>query len=183
MKEKSYRTSLCSRRPWGRAKVFLVVSIFLGTCTLSSADSNQGLRCYSYISPPAAAVLEKFGISDMEIENFTRKEVNSRAILPVGANRLYEGAEDSLRIDIRRKSHQLLIELSVRQGGSIHNMLERWSARRLLPIKNNMSSKEVSQAFFASIAALLDDLKSKYNSPEYQQGAMIPEDYVSEKDE
>lgn len=172
-----------SRQRWATLKVVMVVGLLCTTCSLSSAANNLKLRSYSYISPPAMAVLQKFGISQEELEDFTNKGIKSRAIAPVDGNRLFEGSEDALRIDIRKKSTKLLIELSVRQGVSIYYMLERWSESRLLPIEANMSSKDVHRELLNSISTLLDDLKSNYNSPAYKRGEMMPEDYRAEKDE
>jgi hypothetical protein len=148
-----------------------------------SAANKLDLHSYLYISPPAKEVLQKFGISEADINNFTKKGIKSRAIAPIDGNRLHEGSEDDLRIDIRKKSSKLLIELSVRQGVSIHYMLERWSKSRLVSIEAAMSSKDVRRVLLNSISTLLDDLKSNYDSPAYKRGGMIPEDYRTEKDE
>jgi hypothetical protein len=172
-----------SRQRWAILNVVMVVGLLCMTCSFSLAAKNLKLRSYSYISPPAMAVLQKLGISQEELEVFTNKGILYRAIAPIENKRLYEGSEDALRIDIRKKSTKLLIELSVRQGVSIHYMLERWSKTRLLPIETNLSFQNVRQDLLNSISSLLDDLKSNYNSPAYKRGEMIPEDYHAEKDE
>jgi len=173
----------CSYRAWGRVKIFLVVSTLIAASSVSFAGGDGGLHCYSYISPPAMTVLEHFGISEAEIVNFARREIESRSIFPIDANRIYEGSEDDLRIDIRKKPDELVIELSVRQGGSIHNMLERWSARQFVPIQSSSSPEDARRKLFDSMSYLLDDLNSKYFSKKYRQGEMVPEDYQPEKDE
>jgi len=183
MKKELNQSSERWRQGLSALRVLMAVGVLCTTYSLWSLANSLELRSYSYISPPAKAVLQKLGITEAELENFTNKEVKSRAIVPIDGNRLFEGSEDALRIDIRKKSSKLLVALSVRQGVSIHYMLERWSKSRLLPIEVNMSSKDVRRALYDSITELLDDLKSNYNSPAYKRGEMIPEDYRAERDE
>jgi hypothetical protein len=176
MRNKLYKMTELLRQRWTTSTVVIVIGLLFPICSISSAANNLKLRSYSYISPPAMAVLQKFGISQEELEVFTNKGIKSRAIAPINGNRLFEGSEDALRIDIKKKSSKLLIELSVRQGVSIHYMLERWSGTRLLSIEAKMSSKDVRRVLLNSISSLLDDLKLNYNSPAYKRGGMIPED-------
>lgn len=183
MRNELNKKSQSSRQGWPVLKVVMVVGFICTTYSLLSAANNLELHSYSYISPPAKSVLQKFGINEGELEDFTDKGIKSRAIAPIDGNRLFEGSEDILRIDIRKKSSKLLVELSVRQGVSIHYMLERWSKSQLVPIEADMSSKDVRRALLNSISTLLDDLKSNYDSPAYKRGEMIPEDYRAEKDE
>src|SRR5260221_3969037 len=141
------------------------------------------LRVYSYVSGPAGDVLERLGISKAEIENYARNGLKSRSIHRTGDDQLDEGSKDSLRVDIRRKKKELLLELSVRQGRSVHHMLERWSKRRFVPAGSELAAKEFRRSLFGSVSVLLDELKSASTTPAYHEGSMIPEDYVSGKGE
>ena len=141
---------------------------------LVSRDRSR-TRVYSYISPPATAVLQKYKITEAELEDFTARGLKSRGIGPIDPNRVYEGSADALRIDIRKKTSKLVIEISVRQGGSVHNMLERWCESKLLPIKAGMQPKEMRRMLFDSILTLLDSLGSNFNSNAYKRGRMMEE--------
>jgi hypothetical protein len=169
--------SLCSIR---RLRTVLIAIALIFVATAQSADVAT-LEVYSYISPPAATILNDFGISAAEIEDFARKGLESRAIGAIDPDQLHKGYEDAFRIDIRKKKNDLLLELSVRQGGSIHNMLERWSNRCYVsagPLSDNFR-----RDLFISITVLLDDLKLQYTTADYRRGRMMPEDFTAESDE
>ncbi len=166
-----------------KAAVGVVFMALWATGSFAKAAGQEPIRCYSYVSPPAKAVLDRFGITEGELVKFASDGLRSRKIAAIGADQLYPGSADALRVDLRRKADQLLLEVSVRQGGSIHNMLERWSGRRLIPVEGSSSAASARKILRDSISQLLDELKAVSASPEYQAGKMIPEEYVPEKDE
>jgi hypothetical protein len=181
------RFRLVRMKDWGETILLLcfmaALSIAPSQMKAASGHETADLRVYSYVSPPAGEVLERFGISNAEIETYARKGLRSRSIHRTGDDRLYRGSQDSLRVDVRRKKGELLLELSVRQGDSVHNMLERWSKRRLVPAGSALAAREFRRSLFGTVSVLLDELKSASGTPAYREGSMLPEDYVSEKDE
>ncbi len=163
---------------------FMAALSFAPSQTKAASDREAAdLRVYSYVSRPAGEVLERFGISKAEIENYARNGLKSRSIHRTGDDQIHQGSKDALRVDIRSKKRELLLELSVRQGGSVHNMLERWSKRHSVPAGSELAAKEFRRSLFGSVSVLLDELQSASRTPAYHEGSMIPEDYVSGKGE
>ena len=130
---------------------------------------EQALEVYSYIAPAALADL-KPGLS-RELEQYTAVELNKRRIKPVNNNAVYEGSSDAFRIDLRKNKKQLVLELSVRQGASVNNMLERWSAKKVFNQKEYGPADQ--HRLFTAIQTLLDDLQANYHSPAYLRGHML----------
>ena len=127
------------------------------------------------MSSAANAVLKKARITDKELEAFADDGLRSRGIKCIESNAVYEGSADALRIDIREGPSALTVELSVRQGASVHNMLQRWAGRLVLAIDALPSPEAVRGALLDGIAALLDELKDHYDSPQYRRGQMMEE--------
>lgn len=153
-------------------KLFVVLSLLLSTAAFG-ATAPATLKSYAYVSPEAQVALKRAAVTDKELIAFVDGELQRRALQGVEAGRLYEDAEDSVRIDIRAKGKALTVELSVRQGASIHNMLERWQASRVLKIEGKVPSR---QLLLDTLTWLLDDLQKNYNSPAYKRGKMMMDD-------
>ncbi|MGL4603128.1 MAG: hypothetical protein ACRCU9_03190 [Iodobacter sp.] len=130
---------------------------------------EQNLEVYSYIAPAALADL-KPGLS-RELEQYAAAELKQRRIMPVNNNAVYEGSSDAFRIDLRKNKKQLVLELSVRQGASVNNMLERWSAKKVFNKEEYGLADQHS--LFSAIQTLLDQLQGNYNSPAYLHGHML----------
>jgi len=78
-----------------------------------------------------------------------------------------------MRIDIRKLPKGLVVELSVRQGVSVHNMLQRWVCRDLVCITPDTSTEQSKLLLLDRISVLLDQLKIHFNSPKYRKGEML----------
>lgn len=132
-----------------------------------SQNSDLELRTYTYVSPSAQSIIKKMGVAEKDLENYARKGAASRQIEQKTKNVVFEGSEDAIRVDLRANAKNLILELSVRQGVSVNNMLERWSSKRELKSSKGAYSKA---ALFESISVLLDELKVNYNSVKYKTG-------------
>lgn len=130
---------------------------------------DQNLDVYSYIAPAAQADF-KPGLS-RELEQYAAAELKKRRIMPVNNNAVYEGSSDAFRIDLRKNKKQLVLELSVRQGASVNNMLERWSAKKVFN-KGEYGPAD-QHSLFSAIQTLMDQLQGNYNSPAYLRGHML----------
>lgn len=130
---------------------------------------EQNLEVYSYIAPAALADF-KPGLS-RELEQYAAAELKQRRIMPVNNNAVYEGSADAFRIDLRKNKKQLVLELSVRQGASVNNMLERWSAKKVF--NRGEYGPADQHRLFSAIQTLLDQLQANYNSPAYLRGHML----------
>lgn len=130
---------------------------------------EQALEVYSYIAPAALTDL-KPGVS-RELEQYTAGQLKKRQIKPVNNNAVYEGSSDAFRIDLRKNKKQLVLELSVRQGVSVNNMLERWSAKKVFTPEEYRAADQ--HRLFSAIQSLLDNLQANYHSPAYLHGHML----------
>lgn|GEM_PF-6982093 len=153
--------------------VLLLASVLLTAPALIAQTTSQDLRVYAYISPAAKHILNKIDSSETELIDFANSQLKRNSIFPIDPNRVYEGSEDALRIDIRKVSAGLTIELSVRQGVSIHNMLQRWWKRQQVQVDLNSSPGNSKKILFNCITQMLGDLKKHHNSPKYLQGKML----------
>jgi hypothetical protein len=132
---------------------------------------EQNLEVYSYIAPAALADL-KPGLS-RALEQYAAAELKKRRIMPVNNNAVYEGSSDAFRIDLRKNKKQLVLELSVRQGASVNNMLERWSAKKVFNQEEYGPADQHKEKLLSAIQILLDQLQGNYNSPAYLRGHML----------
>jgi len=131
------------------------------------------MRVYSYLDQPARIWLMKSGMEPETVEGFVRQGLKARAIGPIDDGLLYEGSEDALRIDIRKTGKGFILELSVRQGASAANMLQRWRASRSLPNDLGRSSESLRAELMALISTMLDALKIASATDSYRRGSML----------
>ena len=156
---------------------YIPIILLFVTCTVCAAGErvDQSLRSYTYASPAVASILKKARLTEADLIQFADKGLKARSIFAIDPNRVYDGSDDALRIDIRKSGNGIALELSVRQGASVHNMLQRWRRAALVRLPPNLSATESRQKLLASLSLLLDNLKTKFNSPGYQQGEMLEE--------
>jgi len=146
---------------------------FLMAIVGNAHPSDREMRVYSYLDQPARIWLIKAGMEPEAVEGFVRQGLKARAIRPIDDGLLYEGSEDALRIDIRKTSKGFLLELSVRQGASAANMLQRWRASRFLSNDLVGSSETLRAELTALISTMLDALKIASATDSYRQGSML----------
>ena len=162
-----------ARRAWA-ARLLLAAAMMVASFAASAQLPPPALRSYAYVSESAKPILEKVGVTEQTLIDFADRELKARKIGAIDPNRVFEGSEDALRVDIRKRSNTLVIELSVRQGVSAHNMLERWAKTERLALKTGTPAPGVSRdEVYAVITAELDDLKKSYNTAQYRRGAML----------
>jgi len=149
------------------------VLAFLVAIAGSAHPVDREMRVYSYLDPPARIWLTKAGMEPGAVEQFVRQGLRVRAIGPLDDGLLYEGSEDALRIDIRKTGKGFLLELSVRQGASAANMLQRWRASRFLSKDLGRSSESLRAELTAAISTMLDALKISSATDSYRQGSML----------
>jgi hypothetical protein len=158
-------------------RVFCITTICL--CLMSFGGivqaATQDMHVYSYVSPPTYELLHKAGLSENDIESCVVKGLQQSAIIPIDDSQVYAGSEDAMRIDLRKEAKCLVINLSVRQGVSVHNMLQRWEASRTLGIDEGALSKKLRSDILDVLSAMLNELKSEYNSDAYKKGSMMEE--------
>lgn len=158
-----------------QTKLYLVAIILISATFAAAQSQSVDMSVYSYVSPPAKEILKKAGLSEEVIESFVAEGLQKRSIRPIDSNRVYEGSEDAFRVDLRKAANSLLINLSVRQGASVHNMLQRWERSHKLILSPSSSPEKFRSDFFSVITKLLDNLKSVYNSEAYKKGSMMEE--------
>jgi len=146
---------------------------FLVALSASAQATKVELQSYSYVSPSAEPVLKGMGVSENELIRFVDSGLKSRSVFAIDPSRVYKGSEDAVRIDIRRPTHALIVTLSVQQGVSINNMLQRWRGRQSLTFKQDQSPAQCRQALLDCLNRLLDILKTNFNSDKYQRGEML----------
>jgi flagellar basal body-associated protein FliL len=154
-------------------KAIIILMIVLFTAIGCSQATEMRLHSYSYTSPSAKKLLKKYNITEKEIEDYANKETKIRSIQAINGSAVYEDSKDALRIDLRSKNNKIYIELSVRQGVSIYNMLERWSKKKTIIIKTTNTDEELKQEILQLITLLIEDLKSNYNSSKYKKGTLM----------
>lgn len=147
--------------------------VFLTAMAGFSHSVGREMRVYSYVSQPAGIWLIKAGMGPEAVERFVRQGLRARAIRPVDDGLLYEGSEDALRIDFRKTGQGFILELSVRQGASAANMLQRWRASRFLSKDLGRSSESLRAELEALLATMLDALKIASATDSYRQGSML----------
>lgn len=147
--------------------------VFLVVIAGDAHPADSDMRVYSYLDPSAKIWLVKAGMDPESVEKFVRQGLRARAIRPIDDGCLYEGSEDALRIDIRRTGKGLFLELSVRQGASAANMLQRWRAARSLPNDRGRSSESLRAELTKLISTMLDALKISFATDSYRQGSML----------
>ena len=147
--------------------------IFLMAIAGDAHPADSEMRVYSYLDPPAKIWLTKTGMGPEAVEKFVRQGLRARAIGPIDDDCLYEGSEDALRIDIRKTNKGLILELSVRQGASAANMLQRWRASHPLPYDLGRSSEFLGAELTKLISTMLDALKISVATASYRQGSML----------
>lgn len=165
-------TELKAARRVSAAKWLLAVTMLVATAAASAQLPPPALRSYAYVSEGAKPILAQAGITEQTLIEFADRELRARKIGAIDPNRVYEGSEDALRVDVRKRANALVIELSVRQGVSVHNMLERWARTERLALKAGAPSRD---EVYAVITAELDDLRTSYNGARYKRGAMLEE--------
>jgi len=149
------------------------VLAFLVAIAGSAHPVDREMRVYSYLDQPARIWLIKAGTEPEAVEKFVGESLRARTLWPIDDGSLYEGSEDALRIDIRKTSKGFLLELSVRQGASAANMLQRWRASRSLPNDLGRSSETLRAELTALISTMLDSLKIASATDSYRQGSML----------
>jgi hypothetical protein len=158
-------------------RAFCIATICL--CLMSSGEIVQAaakdMHVYSYISPPAYELLQKAGLSGNDIESYVVRGLQQSAIMSIDDSQVYEGSEDAMRIDLRKETKGLVINLSVRQGVSVHNMLQRWESSQTLEIDEGALPKKLHSDILNALSAMLNGLKSEYNSDAYKKGSMMEE--------
>ncbi|MEJ2793669.1 hypothetical protein WAE56_09640 [Iodobacter sp. LRB] len=155
-------------------KILICLIVFIFSSTIYAETTNNALLAYSYTSPSAQKLLKKYEITAKALEEYSNSALKKYTIQAINPGAVYEDSEDALRIDIRsKKSNVLSIELSVRQGASINNMLERWSKKTILTIKEAQTPAAIKIDLFNSIDFLLNDLKINYNSTGYAKGKLM----------
>jgi hypothetical protein len=150
----------------------LALSFLIASAAVAQSNKNE-LRSYAYISPAAQSSLKGMGVTENELIHFVDSGLGSRSISAIDPHRVYEGSEDALRIDIRKPSDSLIVTLSVQQGVSINNMLQRWRGRESLQFKQKTSPTLMKLELLACLSRLLDSLKSNFNSNKYLHGEML----------
>ena len=145
----------------------------LGLLVVSAAANARDMSAYSYVSPPSTPFLRQAGLDSKALEALALEGLKTRSIEPIQDNRVFQGSEDSLRVDIRRNGRRLVIALSVNQGLSVHNTLQRWTASRTLLVDPANIPKSLRSRIVAAISDLLDGLKAGYGSPAYREGRML----------
>ena len=158
------------------AQLLLMTAMLAASLTAGAQLPPPALRSYAYVSESATPLLAQVGVTEKTLIEFADRELKARKIGAIDPNRVFEGSEDALRVDIRKRSNTLVIELSVRQGVSAHNMLERWARTERLALKAGTRSPGVSRdEVYAVVTQELDDLKASYNTAQYKRGAMLEE--------
>jgi len=95
-------------------------------------------------------------------------------IIPIDSGRVFDGSEDAVRIDLRRAKNGIVVNLSVRQGVSVHNMLQRWEGSEVIIIRNK-TSQQLQINLLGALDKLLVGLQKAYGSIEYKEGSMMEE--------
>ncbi len=149
------------------------VLAFLVAIAGSARPVDREMRVYSYLDQPARIWLIKVGMEPEAVEKFVRQGLKARAIRPIDDGLLYEGSEDTLRINIRKTGKGFILELSVRQGASAANMLQRWRASRSLSKDLGRSSESLRAELTALISTMLDALKISSATDSYRRGSML----------
>lgn len=158
------------------ARLLLAAAFAAASFSVSAQLPPPALRSYAYVSDTAKPILAQVGITEQSLIDLADHELKARKIGAIDPNRVFDGSEDALRVDIRKRSNTLVIELSVRQGVSVHNMLERWAKTERLALKAGATSPGVSRdEVYAVVTAELDDLQASYNTAQYKRGAMLEE--------
>ena len=158
------------------AQLLLMTAMLAASLTAGAQLPPPALRSYAYVSESATPLLAQVGVTEKTLIEFADRELKARKIGAIDPNRVFEGSEDALRVDIRKRANALVIELSVRQGVSVHNMLERWARTERIALKAGAPASAVSgDEVYAIISAELDALKTAYNTPQYRRGAMLEE--------
>jgi hypothetical protein len=141
--------------------------------TVMAPHGKADLQVYSYISPEAQPTPNVFGLSENDLVRYVKVGLRARGIHAIDPNRVYDGSEDALRIDIRPENEGFVVELSVRQGVTVHNMLQRWASRESLLFPHEASKNDMGKALLARIEQLLDRLKANFRSKTYRNGLMM----------
>lgn len=149
------------------------VLAFLVAIAGSAHPVDREMRVYSYLDQPARIWLIKAGTEPEALKGLVRQGLKSRAIRPIDDSYLYEGSEDALRIDIQKTGKGFILELSVRQGASAANMLQRWRASRFLSNDLGRSSESLRAELTALISTMLDALKISSATDFYRQGSRL----------
>jgi len=153
-------------------KRVLALFYYMAVAGCAHSIDNQ-LHSYAYISPTAAQILKEMRVSENVLIQFVDAGLKSRSIVSIDPNRVYDGSEDALRIDIRKPSNFLIVTLSVHQGTSIHNMLQRWRGRESLHINSSLVPVKFRNLLQNCMGRQLDELKLEINKDKYQRGEML----------
>jgi hypothetical protein len=138
-----------------------------------SLETSAPLRAYTYIAPKALKTLTQLGCSEAELVIWMNARLQERGIAALEANRLFEGSEDALRIDVRERGSVLEIELSVRQGVSVNYMLQRWRLKQDWSFDRAQSQAQSKQSFYAALDSMLNQLKRQSSSAAYLKGKIL----------
>ena len=129
-------------------------------------SAGAPLASYTYVAPEAKALLAQAGLDEKGLVALVDAGLRRRGLVRLEDGRLFEGSEDTLRVDLRRKGKRIVLALAVQQGVSVHFMLTRWQGEQ--PLK---AATELRPA----LERLLDDLKAATPSDAYRKGQMPEE--------
>ncbi len=135
---------------------------------LQACQRYEAMRVYAYVSPGAAQLLTRLNLNEQDLVGDLEQALKQRQLGAVAPNTVYDGATDALRLDLRRTQQALKIELSVRQGVSAQNMLERWSQTRLVPLPGDDAL--LRQQIKLALDQMLQDLAQQHGQAAYLQG-------------
>jgi hypothetical protein len=141
-----------------------------------SLETLAPLRAYTYIAPKALKTLTQLGCSEAELVTWMNARLQERGIAALEANRLFEGSEDALRIDVRERGSVLEIELSVRQGVSVNYMLQRWRLKQDWTFDRAQPPTQSKQGFYAALDTMFNQLKRQSSSATYLKGKILGDD-------
>lgn len=137
---------------------------------LLACQPQPSMTVYTYISPGSAKLLERQKMTQAELVSYLEQQLKQYRLYAVAPNAVFEGSSDALRLDLRRTQDQLKIELSVRQGVSANNMLERWSQVRWVSLPEQGDDAALRRRIYLALDQLLKDLQQQYGQAAYMQG-------------
>lgn len=143
------------------------------TVCLAGEPAKQDLRSYAYVSPSAALIMKEISITEGDLIQFADTGLKKRSIFAIDPGRVYESSEDALRIDVQEAKEGVTLTLTVQQGASTHNMLQRWQMGTLVRLAPTLSPMESRKKLLAAFAQLLGNLKTRFNSDGYRRGEML----------
>lgn len=129
-------------------------------------SAGAPLASYAYVAPEAKALLAQAGLDEKGLVALADAGLRRHGLVRLEDGRLFEGSEDTLRVDLRRKGKRMVLALAVQQGVSVHFMLTRWRGEQ--PLKAAADLRP-------TLERLLEDLKAAAPGEAYRKGQMPEE--------